>query len=517
MDFLMQLWRGLVEVWRRLDTSGRVTIIASGLLATVAVAGLSMWSAQPEYRMLLTNLASEDADAIVADLQTRGISYRFSDGGTTISVPSDQVYSLRNQISQAGTAPSGQVRGWEIFDRTTLGMTEFLQNINAQRARAGALARTIEAYSVVRRAIVNLSIPEERMLATQEAKPSAAIVLQLTHPGALDPLQIRGIRNVVAASVPRLSPDRVTVVDTDGTMLARPIEAKDSPIGVSSQQLEAKVAYENYLQERVKTVLTPLFANFSVAVSASMSFDQREINTIEYTPDGRVARSEQTTTETVETEDTSAIAAPGPTANLPGEFQSPTGELPMKTISNTEDIITNYEVSRTDTRTVEAPGAVTKIMVAAVVEPVLEDAEGNRTFRPLTDDENTSIPQMIMNAVGADQTRGDEVTLMAASFAVAAVQIAPPAGGGMAMRRVLEVIQRHVLPIALMAIALLVIRATLRRGLAAAPAREPIPVPEEDVSAEVAMRRRVQEEVEQLSAEQPQVLATLLKTWLSAD
>ena len=517
MDFLMQLWRGLVEVWRRLDTSGRATVIASGLLAAVAVAGLSMWSARPEYRMLLTNLASEDADTIVADLQTRGVPYKFSDGGRTILVPSDQVYGLRNQISQAGTAPSGQVRGWEIFDRPTLGMTEFLQNINAQRARAGELARTIEAYSAVRRAIVNLSIPEERLLATQEAEPSAAIVLQLTHPGALDPAQIRGIRNVVAASVPRLSPDSVTVVDTDGAMLARPIEAKDSPVGASSQQLEAKVAYENYLQDKVEAVLTPLFANFSVAVSASMSFDQKETSTIQYSPDGRVARSEQITTETVETEDTSAIAAPGPTANLPGDFQSPTGEPPTRTTTNKEDTVINYELSNTQTKTVEAPGTVSSIRVSAVVEPVQEDADGNRTFRPLTEEENTSIPQMIMNAVGADQARGDQVTLMAASFAVAVMPIAPPAGGGTAMRQVLEVMQRHVLPIALMAIALLVIRATLRRGLTAAPVREPIPVPEEEVSAEVALRRRVQEEVERLSAEQPQVLATLLKTWLSAE
>ena len=169
--------------------------------------------------MLLANLDSEDADAIVADLQARGVPYKFSDGRRTILVPSDQVYSLRNQISQAGTAPSGQVRGSEIFDRVTLGMTEFLQNIDAQRARASELARTIEAYSAVRRAIVNLSIPEKRLLATQEAEPSVAIVLQLTHSGALDSSQIRGIRNVVAASVPMLSPDRVAVVDTDGTIM----------------------------------------------------------------------------------------------------------------------------------------------------------------------------------------------------------------------------------------------------------------------------------------------------------
>jgi len=349
MDFLMQLWRGLVDVWRRLDTSGRVTVIASGLLAAVAVAGLSMWSAQPKYRMLFTELASEDADAIVADLQTRGVQYKFGDAGRTILVPSDQVYSLRVQISEAGTAPSGQVRGWEIFDKPTLGMTEFLQNVNAQRARTGALARTIEAYSAVRRAIVNLSIPEERLLAAQEAEPSAAIVLRLTHPGALGPGQIRGIRDVVAASVPRLSPDRVTVVDTDGNMLARPIEAKDNLIGASSLQLEIVAAEENRLKKKVETVLAPLFTNFSVAVSVDMSFDQKETSSKVYDPDAKVAVSEWSITETVETQEPPATTAPGATAGLPGGFPATTSAPPARTTTSKEDTTTNYEASVTET------------------------------------------------------------------------------------------------------------------------------------------------------------------------
>jgi len=336
MDFLMQLWRGLVEVWRRLDTSGRATVIASGLLAAVAVAGLSMWSAQPEYRMLFTNLTAQDADAVVADLQSRNVPFKTRDGGSTVLVPADQVYTLRNTLSQAGTAPSGQVRGWEIFDQPTLGITEFLQNVQALRARTGELARTIEAYSAVRRAIVNLSIPEERLLAAQEAEPSAAIVLRLTHPDALGPGQIRGIRDVVAASVPRLSPDRVTVVDTDGNMLARPIEAKDSLIGASSLQLEIVAAEENRLKKKVETVLTPLFTNFSVAVSVDMNFDQKQTSSKQYDPEARAILSEQTTSKTVETQE--PVLAPGATSGLGEEYTPP----PARVTTKDEDSITNY-------------------------------------------------------------------------------------------------------------------------------------------------------------------------------
>jgi len=509
MDFLMQLWQGLVEVWRRLDYSGRTTVIASGLLAAAAVIGLSMWSARPEYRMLFTDLASEHADAIIADLDTRNVEYRLRDGGSTILVPSDRVYSLRNQISQAGMAPSGQVRGWEIFDRPTLGMTKFMQNINAQRARAGQLARTIEELDAVRRAVVSLAIPEERLLATEEGEPSAAIVLRLAHAGALDQKQIRGIRNLVSSSVPNLRPGRITIVDTDGAMLARPIEAKDSLAGASSLQLEIIAAEENRLQKKVETVLTPLFANFSVAVSIAMNFDRKETTTKVYDPDGAVVVSEQTITETVETEETTL--APGTISGLGDEYTSP----PTRIITNKEDTTTNYEVSVTDMRMTQAAGAVSNIMVTAVVEPPEAGAEGGAAPSRPADE---LVRQMIANAAGIDQAQAEtQVTLITASFAEAAALVAPPAPPGMAMQRVLEFAQGQVLPIALIIVALVLVRSMLRRGLAAVPVREAIPAPEDEVSAQVAMRRRVQEEVERLSAEQPKILASLLKTWLAAE
>jgi len=513
MDFLIQLWREIVEIWRRLDYSGRVTLVASGILVAVAVIALSMWSARPEYRMLFTNLTSEDADAIASDLEGRNVRYKMRDGGATILVPSDRVYSLRNQIAESGRAPSGQVRGWEIFDQPSLGVTEFVQNIQAQRARAGELARTIEAYSAVSRAIVNLSIPPERLLAAREAPPSAAVVLKLTHPGALNQSHIRGILNIVASSVPGLTPNQVTIVDTEGTVLARPREPQDSQFALSSQQLEAIQAHENHLRSKIEAVLEPLYTNFSVAVSVDMDFDQLTTDTKTYDPDANVKIAEQVITEDTKTVEVQPTAAPGATAGLPAGFQAAAGTQPAEMTSTKEEIITNYEVSVTETRRIAAP-AVKNVSATVVVEPL--DSEG--VFRNLTSEETTQLQQMVMNAAGADETRGDKVMVMAGSFAEAAVgpPVAVPAPG-MMRQQVLAVVQRHVLPIVLMVVALFLIRMILRRSAAVLPVHEPIQVPQEEVSEEVAIRRRVQEEVERLSVEQPKIVATLLKTWLSAE
>jgi len=515
MDFLRQLVRGLVEVWRRLDYSGRATVVASGALAIVAVVGLSMWSARPEYRMLLTNLTAGDTDAVVADLEGRGVPYKLRDGGATVLVPSDQVYTLRTALSEARTAPSGQVVGYEIFDRPSLGVTEFVQNIQAQRARAGALARTIESYTAVRKAIVNLSMPRERLL--EEALPSAAVVLDLTHPGALDQSKVRGILNIVASSVPRLTPDRVTVVDTDGNMLARLRDDEEGPFELTDRQLETIQARENHLRKNVEAVLEPLFANFSVAVNVKMNFDQTVTDTTTYDPDGAVPRAEQINTEETTTVETQLAGAPGAISGLPPGYQTAPGAPPVQTTTSKEETITNYDLSVTESHKVMAPGAIDKITVTALVDNTTTDEAGNKTFTALSDDEIAQYTQMVLAAAGADETRGDQVIFMAAPFAEAAtVPAVPMAKPGMMQQRVWEVMQRHVLPIALMVAALVVIRSILRRGATMVTAPMPEPATEE-VNDEVLARRRVSEEVERLSAQQPKVVAALLRTWLASE
>src|SRR5216110_675179 len=215
---LEQLWAQLVDFFRAQPPARRIVLIATGVGSLTAVLALAWWVQRPLYRPLFTNLAAEDASAIVEALRAEKAPFRLEDGGRAILVPAERLYELRLALASRGLPEGGGV-GFEIFDKQTLGQTDFLQRLNYQRALQGELGRTIGQLGGVEAARVHLALPERSLFVAEDRRPSASVVVKLVQGRTLSAAQIDGIVHLVAASVEGLQPEAVTVVDEAGRIL----------------------------------------------------------------------------------------------------------------------------------------------------------------------------------------------------------------------------------------------------------------------------------------------------------
>src|SRR5216110_2552962 len=248
----------------------------------------------PQMTTLFTELSIEDSSAIIKDLERQAIPYELRNDGAAIMVPKDKVTRLRMKLAEAGLPKGGGI-GYEIFDKSdALGSTSFVQNINHLRALEGELARTIKALDRVQAARVHLVLPERPLFAREKAEASASIVLKVR--GALEPQQVRAIRHLVASAVNGLKPERVSVVDEAGRLLANGAPG-DNASGVSADERQA--AFERRLREQVEAIVTSIVGPGHARVQLTADFDfNRVTQTSEkYDPEGRVMRSSQTREE----------------------------------------------------------------------------------------------------------------------------------------------------------------------------------------------------------------------------
>src|SRR5947208_4633121 len=252
---LEQLWAQLVDFFRAQPPARRIVLIATGVGSLTAVLALAWWVQRPLYRPLFTNLAEQDASAIVEALRAEKAPFRLEDGGRAILVPADRLYELRLALASRGLPEGGGV-GFEIFDRQTLGQTDFLQRLNYQRALQGELGRTISRLGGVESARVHLALPDRSLFVGDERRPSASVVVKLAPGRALSAGQVDGIVHLVAASVEGLAADAVTVLDEGGRMLTADRRGAESGgAGASGGGLELQGAIERQLSERVETLL----------------------------------------------------------------------------------------------------------------------------------------------------------------------------------------------------------------------------------------------------------------------
>ena len=229
------------------------------LIILVALAGsvagliaLALWTQQPDMQVLFTNVNSEDAAAIIDKLKEAKTPYETTGGGATILVPSAQVHELRLQLATQGIPRGGGV-GYEIFDRTSIGMSDFVQKLNYRRALQGELARTIAQMPEVERARVHLAIPERRLFANEQDRARASVVVSLRNSLTLSKSQVQGVVHLVASSVEGLQARDVTVVDGHGLLLSS--TAADETVGLSSTQLEYQHTVEKDIETRVQSML----------------------------------------------------------------------------------------------------------------------------------------------------------------------------------------------------------------------------------------------------------------------
>ncbi len=368
----------------------------------------------PQMSTLYTDLTLEDSGAIVTQLESLGVPFELQRQGETILVPRERVARLRMQLAEDGL-PTGGSMGYEIFDRSdTLGATSFVQNINHLRAMEGELSRTIVAIDRINAARVHLVIPERQLFQRDQRPPSASIVLNVR--GALGQSEVRAIQHLVATAVEGLSPERVSIVDETGRLLASGVGSEDEGIVAAALQ-ERVVAIETRLRNQIEEILNSVVGpgRARVRVAADVDFNRTTETTETFDPDGQVVRSTQTREEASSSTDNPDQVTVGnqlPNAEA-GDAEG--GSLDQST--STEEIV-NFEISRsTRTEVVEA-GRVQRLSVAVLVDGTYEPNEdGTVVYAPRSQEALDRIAVLVRSAVGFDESRGDVVEVVNLQFA----------------------------------------------------------------------------------------------------
>ncbi len=286
-----QVRNGLAQfakMFAELPAGKKVAIAAFGLLVLAGILVTSYFSGGEEYSLLYANLSQEDALSISEKLKERKIQYKLEQGGGAISVPVKDVYQLRLELAGEGL-PSGGGVGFEIFDKTSFGMTEFVQKLNYRRALQGELQRTINSIVAVQSSRVHISIPTKSLFDEDKQKATASVVLKLKGNKKLSKQQVEGVTHLVASSVERLSPSEITVVDSSGAILSLPEDADDEATKLSNKQMDYRKNYESEMEKRVRTMLEKAVGagKAIVRVSALIDFKQEQRTEELYDPEGQ--------------------------------------------------------------------------------------------------------------------------------------------------------------------------------------------------------------------------------------
>lgn len=399
-------------------------IILVALAGSVAgLVALALWVQQPEMQVLFTNLNGEDASAIIDKLKETKVPYETTGGGATVLVPSAQVHDLRLQLASQGLPHGGGV-GFEIFDRTSIGMSEFVQKLNYRRALQGELARTIAQLPEVERARVHLAIPERRLFASDQEKARASVILALRSGQVLSPAQVQGVIHLVSSSVEGLQSRDVTVVDGHGRLLST--TAGDETAGLTNTQLEYQRSIEKDIEGRIQSMLERIVGPNKAVVRVSSVVDFRKVETTEerYDPNSQVVRSEQRGQEKANGSNGTTGGVPGVQSNVPpGTDQEPSQT--SSSSSQTKNETVNYEISRTVSKIVEPVGLVKQLSVAVLVDGLYETAkaadgaektEPTRKYIPRSEEELKRIEDIVKKAMGFSAERQDQVQVVNVQF-----------------------------------------------------------------------------------------------------
>lgn len=506
-------------VWGNLGQRQKIVAGVSALVVLIALAAVILLAGgKGGYVPLFTQLEAADAGAVVEQLGAMNVSYRLAEGGSAILVPSEDVYEARLALAKEGL-PKGSIIGFEIFDQTSLGTTDFVRRVQYLRGLQGELSRTITQIDGVEQASVHIVIPESSLYTQQSNPPTAAVLLKLGAAGGLEKQQVRGIVHLISRSVEGLQPENVTVLDAGGTILSSGADtgAGAGGLNLTLTQLEMQTGVQQELERKVQTMLEQVLGpgNVVTRVNAALNFDQKTVSRRYFEPVGDtegILRSVQELRETFAGQGTPAAAG---TPGIPGYPAAGEG---TSTYTKT-DTVRNYEVNETSESVVVAPGSIERLTVAVMV---------NR--ERLSPVELKAIETAVAATIGSDAERSDQITVAAFPFDTSLAKqlqeaMAEPAGSRPADSGVLKGV-----PFALAALLLLVGVFFLRqRHRREAPLAEVLTMPGvtaagmEAAREEAAAAReeggsgRLQKEIERLVRQSPEEIARLVKTWLAED
>lgn len=416
--------QGLVGFLKGLGASRLMAMVAVTAALIAFFGFVIMRVTTPQMTTLFTDLSVEDSSGIIKELERQAIPFELRNEGALIMVPKDKVTRLRMKLAEGGLPKGGGV-GYEIFDKSdALGTTSFVQNINHLRALEGELARTIRAIDRIQAARVHLVLPERPLFSREAPEPSASIVVRVR--GALEPQQIRAIRHLVASAVNGLKPQRVSIVDEAGQLLADG-SGGDADNAVAD---ERRAGFEKRIRNQVEAIVSSVVGAGRARVQLSADFDYNKITQTSdrFDPEGRVLRSSQTREESSATAENNGQV----TVNneLPGNQNKDNAATAREQSKKTEET-NNYEISRTTKTEVTEAGRINRISVAVLVDgSYSKNDKGEMVYQERSKEQLDRIATLVRSAIGFDQKRGDQVEVVNLKFAEApaVVPVAEPAG-----------------------------------------------------------------------------------------
>lgn len=439
----------LRDAFNLLGTQQKLAFMVAIAALIAVIVGTALWSQQPDWKVLFSNLGEKDGGTIIGILEQQNIPHRMSDNGG-ILVPGNRVHEIRLKLASQGL-PRGGMVGFELMENQKFGISQFAEQVNYQRGLEGELARTIMSIGAVQSARVHLAIPKPSVFVREDQKPTASVMLNLYAGRSLDAGQVAGITHLVSSSVPQLQSANITVIDQNGSMLSQ-LKSKLTEAGLDPTQIKYVREIEENIVKRIDDILRPVLgdSNFKVQVAADIDFSQSEQTAESYrpnnTPETSSIRSRQSN-ETA-TVNQSAGGVPGALTNQPPVPATaplttpPTGNPPNQPakagdaagrvdaagitaplnaagqpISTSKNSTVNYEVDKTIRYTKQSMGTIQRLNAAVVVNHRKEtDKAGKAINKPIPEAEMKQINDLVREAMGFNKERGDSLSIANAPF-----------------------------------------------------------------------------------------------------
>lgn len=379
---------------------------------------LSMRVTSPELKLLYADLSTMDSGAIAVKLEESQIPYEISSDGARIMVPGNDVGKSRMLLAAAGL-PNGGSMGYEIFDEQSgFGTTNFVQNINQVRALEGELSRTISSLDSIRSARVHIVLPQRELFSRESRQSSASVFLGIRPGSAVERQQIIAIQSLVSSAVANLKTSDVSVIDSNGNLLAKGESDEEGMSSLKTEDLRRRLEkrLQNKIEEQVSRIVG--FGRVTAIVTAEMNFDRTSTSEELYNPEGQVLRSTQTTQES-STERESQDGNVGVGNNLPGVGGDLLIDNQPSAESNRNEEVTNYEISKTVRNIVHESGVLERLSVSVLVDGrYITDEEGNKNYEERPQAEIDKITALVRSAIGYNEDRGDTLEIANLQFAV---------------------------------------------------------------------------------------------------
>lgn len=415
---LREFTKQLRTFWGGLTNTKRIALVLATSSVLLLALLLPALSGPRAMAPLYTHLEPEDAAKVVEKLEASGIPYELRAAGSTVLVPEERLYKLRLEMASEGLPKGGSV-GFELFDKSQFGATEFEQHVNLKRALEGELSRSIATVSGVEAARVHLVLPRQSVFIAKKEEPSASVVIRLKNPALFGKREVAAVVHLVSAAVPGLNRNRVSLVSTEGLTLHRP-STSEGGLGSETLVEESQTiagTLEAKANAQLERVVGPSGADVRIAVTLDTS--TREETKETYEPDKTALRSEQTSSEEIRNQSGAQAGIPGSRTNLPDASGNVTQTETNQNLDTTtrNSSTRNWEVDRAVAKIHTPPGRVARLSVAVLLDGTWKKGPGGQeVYEPRPEQEIKDLTELVKQAVGFDALRGDTITVTTARF-----------------------------------------------------------------------------------------------------